>query len=168
MRGRIAGTGLVADGTGDGTYMQTPYKSWKLKTATPVRTLDLRVVLRVAQDDSVQTWRSELDKLSRAIRTSCAFVSPPAGDLKRPAHPQRKAPVWCAYGCSPPGQKSLAGRCRSRARGNEGDQENGASSCGANDASCGRCAAPGRDAGPGTVAAEPFRTPGLRAAVRHV
>jgi hypothetical protein len=66
LGGRIVAPGLVADGTGAGTYMKTPFKSWKLKTAAPVTNLDLRVLLRVAQDDSLENWRAELDKLQRA------------------------------------------------------------------------------------------------------
>jgi hypothetical protein len=66
MGGRIVCPGLVADGTGDGVYMKTPFKSWKAKTSKQVSKLDLRVLLRVAQDDSVDAWRSELDKLQRA------------------------------------------------------------------------------------------------------
>jgi hypothetical protein len=66
LGGRLVCPELVADGTGEGTYMRTPFKSWKAKTAKPVTKLDLRVLLRVAQDDSVETWRSELDKLQRA------------------------------------------------------------------------------------------------------
>jgi hypothetical protein len=66
LGGRMVSAGLVADGTGAGTYMRTPFKSWKVKTAQPVTSLDLRVLLRVAQDDSVAAWRSELDKLQRA------------------------------------------------------------------------------------------------------
>ena len=66
MGGRILGAGLVADGGGEGTYMRTPFKSWKAKTGQPVNKLDLRVLLRVARDDSVATWRGELDKLQRA------------------------------------------------------------------------------------------------------
>ena len=66
LGGRMVCPGLVADGTGDGTYMKTPYKSWKTKTAQPVTRLDLRVLVRVAQDDSVEAWRGELDKLQKA------------------------------------------------------------------------------------------------------
>ena len=66
LGGRMVCPGLVADGTGDGTYMKTPYKSWKTKTVQPVTRLDLRVLVRVAQDDSVEAWRGELDKLQKA------------------------------------------------------------------------------------------------------
>ena len=66
LGGRMVCPGLVADGTGDGNYMKTPYKSWKTKTAQPVTRLDLRVLVRVAQDDSVEAWRGELDKLQKA------------------------------------------------------------------------------------------------------
>jgi hypothetical protein len=63
MGGRIVCPGLEADGTGEGIYMKTSYKSWKTKTTKPVSQLDLRVLLRVAQDNSVEVWQGELDKL---------------------------------------------------------------------------------------------------------
>jgi hypothetical protein len=66
LGGRIVGDGLIADGMGEGTYMRTPFKSWKAKTEKPVTRLDLRVLLRVAQDDSVEAWRHELDRLQAA------------------------------------------------------------------------------------------------------
>lgn len=66
LGGRIVGSGLVQDGAGAGTSMKTPFTSRKLKTAAPVTTLDLRVLLRVAQDDSPEAWRAELDKLEKA------------------------------------------------------------------------------------------------------
>lgn len=66
MGGRLVCPGMVADGAGDGVYMKTPFKSWKMRTAQPVRTLDLRVLLRVAQDDSVETWCAKLDQLQKA------------------------------------------------------------------------------------------------------
>jgi hypothetical protein len=66
MGGRLVCPGLVADGTGEGVYMRTPFKSWKAKTVQPVTKFDLRVLLRVAQDDSVESWRAELDKLQEA------------------------------------------------------------------------------------------------------
>jgi hypothetical protein len=67
LGGRIVCPCLVADGTGDGVYMKTPFKSWKLKTAQPVTKLDLRVLLRVAPDESVDAWRGALDKLQQAL-----------------------------------------------------------------------------------------------------
>ena len=65
MGGRIVCPGLVFDGTGSGTYMRTPFKSWKLKAEKPVTNLDLRVLLRVAQEDSVESWRGALDQLQQ-------------------------------------------------------------------------------------------------------
>lgn len=66
MGGRLVAPGLVAAGTGEGVYMKTPFKSWAVKTAQPVSKLDLRVLLRVAQDDSVEAWRGALDRLQAA------------------------------------------------------------------------------------------------------
>ncbi len=65
LGGRLVADGLVDAGTGAGTYMGTPFKAWRVQTAAPVRKLDLRVLLRVAQDASVEAWRGELDKLQR-------------------------------------------------------------------------------------------------------
>lgn len=64
--GRIVADGLVPDGTGEGSYMNTRFKSWKLRTAMPVSKLDLRVLLRVAQDASVEAWRGQLDHLTES------------------------------------------------------------------------------------------------------
>ena len=66
MGGRIIAPGLRPDGTGEGVYMKTPFKSWRLRTEQPAAALDLRVLLRVAQDDSAGAWRSELDRSERA------------------------------------------------------------------------------------------------------
>jgi hypothetical protein len=66
LGGRIIAAGLVPDGESEGVYMRTPFKARKLKTASPVTTLDLRVLLRVAQDDTQEAWRDEMEKLQRA------------------------------------------------------------------------------------------------------
>ena len=70
--GRIVADGLVAAGTSHGTYMKTPFEAWKAKTATPVRKLDLRVLVRVEQDASEAVWKRELDKLEQATRGKAA------------------------------------------------------------------------------------------------
>jgi hypothetical protein len=66
LGGRIVGPGLVADGASQGAYMKTPFRSWKLKTDKPVTKFELRVLLRVAQDSSVDAWRGALDALQGA------------------------------------------------------------------------------------------------------
>jgi hypothetical protein len=70
MGGRIVAAGLVADGTAAGTYHKQPFKAWKLKTATPVNALDLRILIRVEQDAATTVWQTELDTLELATRTT--------------------------------------------------------------------------------------------------
>ena len=70
LGGRIVAAGLVWDGAGEGVYMRTPFKSWKTKTAAPVKKMDLRVLLRVGQDGSEAAWRGEIDRLESATRAT--------------------------------------------------------------------------------------------------
>ena len=61
--GRLTGPGLVAAGEGQGEYVGTPYRSWKVRTHEPVTELDLRVVVRIAQDKTIEDWESQLARL---------------------------------------------------------------------------------------------------------
>ena len=71
--GRLAGSGFVAAGEGQGEYIGTPYRSWKMKTAKPATELNLSVVLRIAQDTTVAEWESEVVKLKeQAAKTEKA------------------------------------------------------------------------------------------------
>ena len=66
MGGRLVAPGLVHAGSGTGVYMRTPFTSWKATTTSAVTRLDLRVLLRVEQDPSVDAWRRALDELERS------------------------------------------------------------------------------------------------------
>ena len=68
--GRIVADGLVYLGTDSAVYMNTPFKAWKTKTAKPVNDLDIRVLLRVAQEESLEDWKRNLDALEEKTKIS--------------------------------------------------------------------------------------------------
>ncbi len=54
---------FVKGDAGEGTYMGTKFKSYALKSENPTRSMDLRIVLRMAQDASMEEWNRELQLL---------------------------------------------------------------------------------------------------------
>jgi hypothetical protein len=70
MGGRLSGAGFVADGTGQGTYDGREFKSVKLKSAGPLKQIDLRASLRIAQDATLAEWQAQVKKLDAAKRAS--------------------------------------------------------------------------------------------------
>ena len=70
MGGRIVADGLIYSGSDSGVYMKTPFKSWKAKTANPVKKLEMRVLLRVEQEKSLELWKDNLDSLESETKNS--------------------------------------------------------------------------------------------------
>jgi hypothetical protein len=70
MGGRLSGAGFVADGTGQGTYDGREFKSVRLKSAKPLKTIDLRASLRIAQDPTLEEWQAQVKKLDVAKRAT--------------------------------------------------------------------------------------------------
>ena len=70
MGGRLCGTGLVADGTGQGTYDGREFKSVRLKSAKPLKTFDLHASLRIAQDATLEAWQAQVKQLEVAKHAS--------------------------------------------------------------------------------------------------
>ena len=70
MGGRLSGTGFVADGTGQGTYDGREFKSVRLKSAKPLKTIDLCASLRIAQDPTLEEWQTQVKKLDAAKRAT--------------------------------------------------------------------------------------------------
>jgi len=70
MGGRLSGSGLVADGTGQGTYDGREFHSVKLKSAKPLKAFDLRASLRIAQDATLEQWQAQVKKLDVAKRAT--------------------------------------------------------------------------------------------------
>ena len=60
--GEMQGGGMVADGTTRGRYVNTDFKGWSLKSRTPTRKQDVRIVLVTKQVKSVEEWKKELVK----------------------------------------------------------------------------------------------------------
>jgi hypothetical protein len=66
MGGRLSGAGFVADGTGEGAYDGREFKSVRLKSAKPLKTIDLHASLRIAQDTTLEEGRAQVKKLEVA------------------------------------------------------------------------------------------------------
>jgi hypothetical protein len=60
--GLLFGNGFVADGTGEGTYQITPYKSWKVKSETAKRNHQIIVATHIEQAETVEQWKNNLFK----------------------------------------------------------------------------------------------------------
>lgn len=59
--GVLSGDGFVADGTTEGTLVRTGFKAWRLRSAHPATSHHLRVTTHLAQTDTLQQWRTELE-----------------------------------------------------------------------------------------------------------
>ena len=71
--GRLSATGLVAAGTGEATFNGLKTRTCAMKTATPVRDLDLCITLRMEQDKSPEVWAEQLDRAAKdAAKTGAA------------------------------------------------------------------------------------------------
>ncbi len=70
MGGRLSGAGFVADGTGQGTYDGREFRSVKLKSAKPLKTIDLHASLRIAQDATLERWQVQVKQLEAATHTT--------------------------------------------------------------------------------------------------
>jgi hypothetical protein len=60
--GRMTAPGMVDAGTGEGKFNGLKTKTFSLKTAAPVKQLDLCVTLRMEQDKSLADWETQLDR----------------------------------------------------------------------------------------------------------
>ncbi len=58
--GFVFGEALVPDGTGEGKYQITPYKSWKLKTEKPARHHSISIATHIEQTESLEDWKKHL------------------------------------------------------------------------------------------------------------
>ncbi|VGO18870.1 DUF5703 domain-containing protein [Pontiella sulfatireligans] len=60
--GYLTGDGFVQDGTGEATYVLTPYKAWKLRSVNVRNDHHIRIYTHVAQTDSLKRWQQDLEK----------------------------------------------------------------------------------------------------------
>ena len=64
--GLLLGEGFVEQGTGEGQYQITPFKSWKLKSKKAGKEHHLAIVTHVDQAGSLEKWKGELLSASEA------------------------------------------------------------------------------------------------------
>lgn len=60
--GVFHGKNFISDGTGQGTYVKTPFTAWKLRSKEPATWHHLELVSHVAQTASLEEWKSTLRK----------------------------------------------------------------------------------------------------------
>lgn len=65
--GYLFGDGFIADGTGEGIYQVTPFKSWKLKSEKAGRKHQLIVATHIEQAETLEDWK---EKLTRTLELS--------------------------------------------------------------------------------------------------
>ncbi|WP_264489795.1 DUF5703 domain-containing protein [Luteolibacter arcticus] len=63
--GRMTAPGMVEAGSGVGLFNGLKTQTCSLKTAAPVKQLDLCITLRMEQEKSLATWEAQLDKHAR-------------------------------------------------------------------------------------------------------
>jgi hypothetical protein len=60
--GNLFGEGFVADGTDEGIYQVTPFKSWKLKSETAKKSHQITIATHIEQAETVEGWKENLAK----------------------------------------------------------------------------------------------------------
>lgn len=60
--GLMEGKGMQPAGTDTGVYLDTDYKSWKLKTTSPLRSVSIRLYLHTAQPAAESEWENGLQQ----------------------------------------------------------------------------------------------------------
>ncbi|RZL30243.1 MAG: hypothetical protein EOO96_18530, partial [Pedobacter sp.] len=57
--GSMQGKNMIPAGNEDGTYLNTPFKSWKLKSKSPSQSQEITIALNTSKAD-IQNWEQEL------------------------------------------------------------------------------------------------------------
>ncbi|MEX2567878.1 MAG: DUF5703 domain-containing protein [Cyclobacteriaceae bacterium] len=60
--GLLFGPGFIPDGTGEGIYQGTPYKSWKIKSESARKKHQIRVATHIEQAEKMEDWKEGLSK----------------------------------------------------------------------------------------------------------
>ncbi|WP_231463825.1 DUF5703 domain-containing protein [Pedobacter sp. Leaf132] len=63
--GSMQGKNMIPAGNEDGTYLNTPFKSWKLKSKSPSQSQEITIALNSSKAD-IQNWEQEL----KAVKTN--------------------------------------------------------------------------------------------------
>ena len=64
--GLLEGPGLVASGTGEGRYLSTPYKAWRLRSNEPRTSHTVKIYTHLDQTETLDGWLSGLNALATA------------------------------------------------------------------------------------------------------
>jgi hypothetical protein len=64
--GIMTGENFIANGTSNGKYLSTNFKSWKLKSKTPTKKQSLQIALHTSQAANIEEWKSGLESLVAA------------------------------------------------------------------------------------------------------
>lgn len=78
--GVLQGEGFVADGTGEGSYLDTPYKAWNLRSERRQKNHALKIFTHVDQSETLDKWKGDL----------AAQVSEPVSDVEA----RKKTLAW--------------------------------------------------------------------------
>jgi len=60
--GLLFAEGFIFDGTEEGIYQGTPYKSWKLKSESAKKNHQIRIATHIEQAEQIEDWKAELSK----------------------------------------------------------------------------------------------------------
>ncbi len=63
--GRLVAKDFIAAGNSEGVYINTPYKSWQLKTKKTTRSFSLQLYLLNTQTDNITQWQRSVDSLQQ-------------------------------------------------------------------------------------------------------
>jgi len=72
--GSFGGKGFVPDGTYEGSYVNTDYKGWRIKSKANARQHSLNLFLHTAQVENIATWKQSLD----SVKTIVSLASAPS------------------------------------------------------------------------------------------
>jgi hypothetical protein len=68
--GRLSGVGMVADGQTSGEHEGKKFNGWRLRTAKPLKQLNLQATLRIEQDPTIRIWEKAVADLEDATFTT--------------------------------------------------------------------------------------------------
>lgn len=63
--GRLVAKDFIVAGNSEGVYINTPYKSWQLKTKKTTRSFSLQLYLLNTQTDNITQWQRSVDSLQQ-------------------------------------------------------------------------------------------------------
>ncbi len=72
--GSFSGNNFVPAGTGTGTYVNTDYKSWTLKSQTAQKEQSLTIALATIQTNQIENWKQALDSVQYFASDKKAFA----------------------------------------------------------------------------------------------